>query len=86
MSQRYKLVLEYDGTDLLGWQKQLDGPSVQEYVEKQSTISAVKKPRFMEPAARMPVSMHWDKLRILTQKKHTIFFALKKHSMLTSAR
>lgn len=34
MTQRYKIVIEYDGTDLLGWQKQLDGPSVQEYLEK----------------------------------------------------
>ena len=34
MTQRYKLVLEYEGTNLLGWQKQLDGPSVQEYVEQ----------------------------------------------------
>lgn len=33
MAQRYKIVLEYDGTGLLGWQKQLDGPSVQEYLE-----------------------------------------------------
>lgn len=31
---RYKLTLEYDGTNLLGWQRQLDGPSVQEYMEK----------------------------------------------------
>ena len=34
MSQRYKIVVEYDGTSLLGWQKQLDGPSVQEFLEK----------------------------------------------------
>lgn len=34
MPQRYKIVVEYDGTGLLGWQKQLDGPSVQEYLEK----------------------------------------------------
>lgn len=34
MTQRYKIVIEYDGTDLLGWQKQLDGPSAQEYLEK----------------------------------------------------
>ena len=34
MSQRYKLTIEYDGTDILGWQKQLDGPSVQDFVEK----------------------------------------------------
>ncbi len=31
---RYKLTLEYDGTNLLGWQRQLDGPSVQEYLEQ----------------------------------------------------
>lgn len=30
---RYKLTLEYDGSDILGWQRQLDGPSVQEYLE-----------------------------------------------------
>lgn len=30
---RYKLTLEYDGTGLLGWQRQLDGPSAQEYLE-----------------------------------------------------
>ncbi len=34
MVQRYKITVEYDGTGLLGWQKQLDGPSVQEYLEK----------------------------------------------------
>ena len=34
MTQRYKIVIEYDGTNLLGWQKQLDGPSAQEYLEK----------------------------------------------------
>lgn len=31
---RYKLTLEYDGTSLLGWQRQLDGPSVQQYLEE----------------------------------------------------
>ena len=30
---RYKLTIEYDGTNLLGWQRQLDGPSVQQYLE-----------------------------------------------------
>lgn len=30
---RFKITLEYDGTGLLGWQKQLNGPSVQEYLE-----------------------------------------------------
>lgn len=31
---RYKLTLEYDGTTLLGWQRQLDGPSAQQYLEQ----------------------------------------------------
>ena len=30
---RYKITVEYDGTNLLGWQRQLDGPSVQEHLE-----------------------------------------------------
>ncbi len=30
---RYKITIEYFGTNLLGWQRQLDGPSVQEYLE-----------------------------------------------------
>ena len=31
---RYKITIEYDGTNLVGWQKQREGPSVQEYLEK----------------------------------------------------
>ena len=31
---RYKITIEYDGTNLVGWQKQEDGNSVQEYLEK----------------------------------------------------
>jgi len=31
---RYKITLEYDGTNLVGWQKQKDGSSVQEYLEQ----------------------------------------------------
>ncbi len=30
---RYKITIEYNGTNLLGWQRQIDGPSVQEYLE-----------------------------------------------------
>lgn len=31
---RYKITIEYDGTNLVGWQKQLEGDSVQGYIEK----------------------------------------------------
>lgn len=31
---RYKITVEYDGTHLVGWQKQKDGPSAQEFLEK----------------------------------------------------
>lgn len=30
---RYKICVEYDGTNLVGWQKQKEGPSAQEYLE-----------------------------------------------------
>lgn len=30
---RFKAIIEYDGTGLFGWQKQPNGPSVQEYIE-----------------------------------------------------
>lgn len=31
---RYKITIEYDGTNLVGWQKQKDGPSAQDFLEK----------------------------------------------------
>lgn len=31
---RYKIIIEYDGTNLSGWQKQKDAPSVQEFMER----------------------------------------------------
>lgn len=39
---RYKITIEYDGTNLLGWQKQPDGPSVQGYLEDALTAFAGK--------------------------------------------
>ena len=31
---RYKLVIEYDGTPFAGWQRQLNGRSVQQAIEE----------------------------------------------------
>ncbi|WP_025897811.1 tRNA pseudouridine(38-40) synthase TruA [Sneathiella glossodoripedis] len=31
---RYRVTIEYDGTDLVGWQRQTNGPSVQQYIEE----------------------------------------------------
>ena len=33
MTTRYKLTLEYDGSGFVGWQRQDNGPSIQEAVE-----------------------------------------------------
>ena len=30
---RYRILIEYEGTDLVGWQRQSNGPSVQEHIE-----------------------------------------------------
>ncbi len=32
--RRYKLTIEYDGTGLMGWQRQAHGPSVQQHLEE----------------------------------------------------
>ena len=31
---RYKLIIEYDGTNFVGWQRQENGPSIQEAIER----------------------------------------------------
>ena len=34
---KYKIILEYDGTNYVGWQRQSNGNSIQEALEKAKT-------------------------------------------------
>lgn len=45
---RYKIIVEYDGTGLVGWQRQLDGPSAQQYLEE--ALAAFAGPRLPKPS------------------------------------
>ncbi len=69
ITMRYKILIEYDGTNILGWQRQLDGPSVQEYLETALTFLAPKEPvkqdesastgsALQAPAATLPELRH----------------------------
>ena len=56
---RYKITIEYDGTNILGWQRQLDGPSVQEYLEKAlSYLSSDGKEIPVQGAGRTDAGVH----------------------------
>ena len=56
---RYKITIEYDGTNILGWQRQLDGPSVQEYLEKAlSYLSDDGKEIPVQGAGRTDAGVH----------------------------
>lgn len=56
---RYKITIEYDGTNTLGWQRQLDGPSIQEYLE--TAICRLDKHQqniFVQGAGRTDCGVH----------------------------
>ena len=61
---RYKITVEYEGTHLVGWQKQKDGASAQEFLEK--AILGFSQPKCSEPDEPMPEFTLWRKWRILT--------------------
>ena len=55
--QRYKISIEYDGTKLLGWQKQSEGPSVQGHLE--SILSLIEgRPTSIHGAGRTDAGVH----------------------------
>ncbi len=54
---RYKLVIEYDGTDYVGWQRQANGLSVQEVIER--ALSALDPgPIGLRGAGRTDAGVH----------------------------
>jgi tRNA pseudouridine38-40 synthase len=54
---RYKLVIEYDGTGLVGWQRQDNGMSVQQAIEDASRIFAGQEIR-LHTAGRTDAGVH----------------------------
>ena len=54
---RYKLTIEYDGRGLVGWQKQDNGPSVQEALEDAVTAFCGETPRLFA-AGRTDAGVH----------------------------
>ncbi len=53
---RYKLTIEYDGSTYCGWQRQKNGISVQETVERAFSPSAARRSPCSARDARMPAS------------------------------
>ncbi len=54
---RYKLIIEYDGTGLVGWQRQANGLSVQEILETACERLA-GEPIFVQGAGRTDAGVH----------------------------
>ena len=54
---RYKLIIEYDGTPFVGWQKQQGQTSVQEVLEKALT-TAVREPVALQGSGRTDTGVH----------------------------
>ena len=54
---RYRLTVEYDGTELVGWQRQSTGPSVQQALE-QAALGFCQQPVQMVAAGRTDAGVH----------------------------
>lgn len=56
---RYKITLEYEGTNTLGWQRQLNGPSIQEYLENALTaLTSSNSKSEVQGAGRTDAGVH----------------------------
>ena len=54
---RFRLTVEYDGTELVGWQRQSTGPSVQQALE-QAALGFCQQPVQMVAAGRTDAGVH----------------------------
>ena len=54
---RYKLTIEYDGTDFAGWQRQGNGPSIQQSLEEALARLGQKEP-LVAGAGRTDAGVH----------------------------
>ena len=63
--QRMLIRIEYDGTGLVGWQRQDNGPSVQAFLEQAAKNLPHGQLRCRDQGEQMPVCMPPDKLPTL---------------------
>ncbi len=57
MTQRYKIIIEYDGTDFVGWQRQQNAMSVQEAIED-AIFALTKEKVSIHAAGRTDAGVH----------------------------
>ena len=55
--KRFFITIEYDGTDLVGWQRQNNGPSVQEYIEE-AALALTGQETLVQGSGRTDAGVH----------------------------
>src|SRR6478609_236669 len=55
--RRLRLVVEYDGTDFVGWQRQANGPTVQQHLEE-ALSQMTQVPVILRGAGRTDAGVH----------------------------
>ncbi|MHA1544696.1 MAG: tRNA pseudouridine(38-40) synthase TruA, partial [Alphaproteobacteria bacterium] len=57
MTRRFKIIIEYDGTNYVGWQAQDNGPSVQDAIENAIFSFSSERLR-LQAAGRTDAGVH----------------------------
>lgn len=79
MTQRYQVLLAYDGFAYHGWQKQINGLSVQEVIEKRLKKSINRRPQLQLPEERMQEFMRLDRSFILMRMEKSVNMDMNRH-------